>query len=73
MRRNTKQIADPFGFISAINTSARSAKFRNIIATFCDGRRADYTDRILADLKQDPSVVDIIDAQTGEVLYIKRA
>lgn len=40
-----------------------------IIATFKNGREANYTMRIFQELKTDPDVKYIIDAETGEILH----
>lgn len=39
-----------------------------IQATFRDGRKAVYTDAVLAMMMGDADVIEIIDMQTGEVL-----
>jgi hypothetical protein len=41
-----------------------------IVATFKDGTSAQYTSNILNLLKSDKSVINIIDATTGECLHI---
>lgn len=41
-----------------------------ISVLFDDGRRATYTTAVLQLLKSDPKVVDIMDLETGEILYI---
>lgn len=40
-----------------------------IIATFKSGMEATYTMKIFQDLKTDPEIRYIVDAETGELLY----
>lgn len=41
-----------------------------IIVTFKNGRKVNYTMNIYSLLTTDPEVMEIMDANTGEVLYI---
>ena len=43
-------------------------EMRYIQATFTDGRKAVYTDSVLALMMGDKDVVEIVDMETGEVL-----
>lgn len=42
-----------------------------IIAYFRDGRSATYTARILDDLRRDNNTAEIVDTETGEVLFCR--
>jgi hypothetical protein len=48
-----------------------SADIQEIFVTFVDGRSATYTSEIIDDLRNDPDVDNIIDNETGELLYLK--
>lgn len=54
-------------FLNAMNGSMECGE---IIATI-DGRKVTYTARVFNELKSDPCVTEIIDAQTGEVLFYR--
>ena len=55
-------------FIKAI--TAKNAG-RVIIAEFVDGSTADYTDNILNYLLTDNAVKNIMDGETGEILFYR--
>lgn len=63
-----KYTAEDFRTGIAFFKASRNAK--KITVRFFNGQTADYTTDILTELKNDRSVMDIIDATTGEVLYI---
>ena len=42
-----------------------------IMATFENGRKVVYTMNIYYLLKNDPAVIEIMDNQTGEIIYSK--
>ena len=54
-----------------IMTSIRTANKRthDILVTFGDGKQARYTISILEMLKAEPMVAEIMDLETGEILY----
>ena len=59
---------DSFGFINAIGNKTKQATIK---ATFTTGQQANYS-RYMADmLKTDPAIVEIMDNETGEILYYK--
>ena len=54
-----------------INVIGNDKKYRKIMVTFSSGQSGIYTDRIMEMLKSDPATMEIIDSETGEVLYYK--
>ena len=58
---------DSLGFLNALNHAGPKPK--EILVTFAGGQQATYTVAILELLKSDPSVVEIMDMETGELLY----
>lgn len=40
-----------------------------IIVYFTDGKKVNYTGSILSELKTDPTVQEIIDGETGELIF----
>lgn len=42
-----------------------------IIATFTGGRRISFTSAIIDDLKSDPGIIDIMDGNTGEIIWAR--
>lgn len=49
--------------------AALDAENKKITAFFRDGRYGTYSDYMFDLLAADPAVIDIIDAETGEVIY----
>lgn len=45
--------------------------YKKLTARFKNGTEALYTDRVLSLLMTEPTVVDIADAETGEILFIR--
>ena len=56
-----------------INAIGNDKKYHKIMVTFSSGKSGIYTDRIIEMLKSDPATMEIIDSETGEVLYYKEA
>ena len=59
-------------FINAIQIGNGKCR-REITVKFCGGKEGVYTTGILEMLKADPSVIEIMDNETGEILHIKEA
>ena len=45
--------------------------YKKLIVRFKNGTEALYTNRIISLLMTEPTVVDIADAETGEILFIR--
>ena len=59
-------------FINAIQMG--NEKYcHEITVKFCGGKEGIYTTGILEMLKTDPSVIEIMDNETGEILHLKEA
>lgn len=54
-----------------LNAIGNNEKQHTIIAYFKGGREATYTINILEMLKTDPAIIDIIDGETGEIIYTR--
>ena len=54
-----------------LNAMFNNEEHHKIIAYFRNGNSATYTTNILNLLKTDPDVIDIIDAETGEIIFTR--
>lgn len=52
-----------------LNTIFGEKQGKSIIVYFTNGEKVNYTDSILSELKTDPAVRDIIDGETGELIF----
>lgn len=55
-------------FIKALDTTTTTS---NILVTFRDSTQAEYTTNILELLKTDNDVTEIMDMETGELLFYR--
>ncbi len=62
----TKQ--DYFGFTKAIGNRKHQ---QTIKVTFANGQTANYSKYMLGMLKTEPATIEIMDNETGEILYSK--
>lgn len=55
----------------AANPRQKGKNMKLIVVTFIDGMRATYTDGILNLLLTDETVLEIMDKETGEIIFKK--
>ena len=55
-------------FANALNASAKP---ETITATFTNGNKATYTTAIIEMLKTDAAIIELVNDQTGEVIFYR--